>query len=45
MLLFYEQVAGELSKGQCEGEPVRAYSEGNLFFIIVLCNIVGICSY
>ena len=44
MLLFYEQAAGELS-GQCVGEPVRAYSEGNFFFIIVLCNVVGICSY
>ena len=28
MILFYEQDAGELSEGQCEGVPVRAYSEG-----------------
>ena len=44
MLLFHEQAAGELFKGQCENEPVRAYSEEK-FFIIVLCNVVGICGY
>ena len=42
MLLFYDQAIEESFEGHCEDEPVRAYSEENLSFII-LCNIISSC--
>ena len=36
MLLFDEEATGESSKGHCEDEPIRTYSEDNLAICVHL---------